>query len=252
MTIQYLRPVGIQPWFGYNALYSNGTRHKGLDYAVPIGTAVKATIAGRVSVAGWSTSGFGNHIRIIDAYGVEHIYGHLNSVSVRVGTYVKTGQLIGYSGSSGNSTGPHLHYEVRRGGVAFDPTPYMVYKLIIDAIISAIPKVNPTYHVFVLSLLKPGLNNSEVKLFQQWMWNLHGAGYKTNFVKTGGRDFTRYGFTTFYGGDTKRMVQDLYRYLDTAYPNQGWAAGSYVVNGKRIYADTPGPALFRQYGRASK
>ena len=94
--------------------------HSGVDYAAPHGTAVQSAGDGVVVHAG-PMGGYGNTIVVRHASGTQTLYGHLSSIGVRKGQPVTQGRVIGRVGSTGQSTGPHLHYEVRRGGVALDP-----------------------------------------------------------------------------------------------------------------------------------
>jgi murein DD-endopeptidase MepM/ murein hydrolase activator NlpD len=98
--------------------------HKGLDLAVAAGTPVLAPADGVVEKASWFSS-YGNFIEIAHGGNMETRYGHLSGYNVVAGQHVHKGDVIGYVGSTGRSTGPHLHYEVRIGGEAVDPTPYM-------------------------------------------------------------------------------------------------------------------------------
>jgi murein DD-endopeptidase MepM/ murein hydrolase activator NlpD len=99
--------------------------HKGVDLAQPTGTPVYATADGVVSKAA-PFSSYGNYIQIEHGGGLETRYAHLSGFAVTEGEQVQKGQLIGYVGSTGRSTGPHLHYEIRVAGEAVDPSPYMV------------------------------------------------------------------------------------------------------------------------------
>jgi murein DD-endopeptidase MepM/ murein hydrolase activator NlpD len=99
--------------------------HNGVDLAQPTGTPVYATADGIVSRADYWGS-YGNYIQIEHGGELETRYAHLSGYAVAAGEQVRKGQLIGYVGSTGRSTGPHLHYEVRVAGQAVDPTPYMV------------------------------------------------------------------------------------------------------------------------------
>lgn len=99
--------------------------HKGVDLAGPTGTPVYATADGTVSMAQWFSS-YGNYIQLEHGGSLQTRYGHLSGYAVRQGQKVRKGDLIGYIGSTGRSTGPHLHYEVRVAGVAVNPVPYMV------------------------------------------------------------------------------------------------------------------------------
>jgi murein DD-endopeptidase MepM/ murein hydrolase activator NlpD len=95
--------------------------HYGQDFNAPYGTEVFATGAGKVIMAGWSSDGFGYHVIIDHSYGIQSIYGHLSKIDVPVGLNVKRGDLIGLSGNSGTSSGPHLHYQVDVNGNPKDP-----------------------------------------------------------------------------------------------------------------------------------
>jgi murein DD-endopeptidase MepM/ murein hydrolase activator NlpD len=95
--------------------------HAGLDFAAPQGTPIYATADGRVTTAGNTGNGYGNHVEINHGYGYETLYGHMFRIKVRSGQVVKRGEIIGWVGSTGKSTGPHLHYEVHKGGRPLDP-----------------------------------------------------------------------------------------------------------------------------------
>ena len=99
-------------------------QHKGVDLAMPIGTPVYATADGVISKADWFSS-YGLYISIEHGGNIETRYGHLSRLNVAAGQMVHKGDLIGYVGSTGRSTGPHLHYEVRIAGVAVNPIPYL-------------------------------------------------------------------------------------------------------------------------------
>ncbi len=98
--------------------------HAGLDFAAPIGTPIYATADGVVTDAGYNAGGYGNRVIIDDGYGYETLYGHMYKIKARVGQKVKRGEVIGYVGSTGKSTGPHCHYEVHRNGTPVDPVYY--------------------------------------------------------------------------------------------------------------------------------
>jgi murein DD-endopeptidase MepM/ murein hydrolase activator NlpD len=101
-----------------------GRMHEGIDLAVPSGTPVVAAAAGTVIVAGWM-GGYGNLVVIDHGNGIATAYGHNTSVAVSYGQSVAQGQLISYSGSTGHSTGPHVHFEVRVNGSPVDPLGYL-------------------------------------------------------------------------------------------------------------------------------
>jgi murein DD-endopeptidase MepM/ murein hydrolase activator NlpD len=101
--------------------------HNGIDFAAATGTPIGAAGPGRVSSAGWSSYGGGNEIHIDHPNGLQTWYAHLSSFAVKMGDMVRAGQLIGQVGSTGNSTGPHLHYMVLNGGWPsyMNPAPYL-------------------------------------------------------------------------------------------------------------------------------
>ena len=99
--------------------------HTGLDFGVPLDTPIDAAAAGRVVSAGWDNTGFGNCVVIDHGNGLRTLYGHLSSVAVQPGQIVQAGQQIGLSGTTGNSTGPHLHLGVEQDGKWVDPAPLL-------------------------------------------------------------------------------------------------------------------------------
>ena len=101
-----------------------GRMHEGIDIAVPSGTPVVASASGTVIVAGW-TGGYGNLVVVDHGNGIATAYAHNTSVAAGLGQQVAQGQLIAYSGNTGNSTGPHIHFEVRSNGSPADPLGYL-------------------------------------------------------------------------------------------------------------------------------
>jgi murein DD-endopeptidase MepM/ murein hydrolase activator NlpD len=95
--------------------------HLAIDIGSAIGEAIVASDSGVIVFSGWATGGYGNMIMIDHGNGYQTLYAHLNSVSVGCGRSVTRGQLIGRGGSTGNSTGPHLHFEVRYQGGFVNP-----------------------------------------------------------------------------------------------------------------------------------
>ncbi|MDR3239580.1 MAG: M23 family metallopeptidase, partial [Clostridiales bacterium] len=112
--------------FGYrqNPLGSGSEFHSGLDIAVPTGTEIVATGGGSVTFAG-SQGGYGNLVIIQHGMGLETYYGHNSKLLVKTGDTVVRGQIIARSGNTGSSTGPHLHYEVKKDGTAVNPEQYL-------------------------------------------------------------------------------------------------------------------------------
>ncbi|MGE4426962.1 MAG: murein hydrolase activator EnvC [Solirubrobacteraceae bacterium] len=101
-----------------------GRLHAGIDIAVPTGTAVHAADSGTVAIAGW-VGGYGNYICVNHGGGLSTCYAHNSRLGVTVGQKVSKGQVIAASGNTGNSTGPHIHFETRVGGVPRDPMGYL-------------------------------------------------------------------------------------------------------------------------------
>lgn len=99
--------------------------HKGVDLAAPTGTPIYATADGLVSRAG-PFSSYGKYVSIEHGSRIQTRYAHMSRIAVSEGARVRKGDIIGYVGSTGRSTGPHLHYEVRIDGAAVNPVPYMV------------------------------------------------------------------------------------------------------------------------------
>lgn len=99
--------------------------HKGIDLAAPTGTPIYATADGVVSRAG-AFSTYGNFVSIEHGGKIQTRYAHMSRIAVAAGAKIKKGDIIGYVGSTGRSTGPHLHYEVRIDGQSVNPVPYML------------------------------------------------------------------------------------------------------------------------------
>jgi murein DD-endopeptidase MepM/ murein hydrolase activator NlpD len=109
--------------FGWriHPIYKTEKMHTGMDFTAPVGTPIHATGNGTVSVLEFDSRGLGNHIVISHGYGYESVYGHMSKMVAKRGQKVKRGDLIGYVGTSGSSTGPHLHYEVRKNRSPLNP-----------------------------------------------------------------------------------------------------------------------------------
>lgn len=125
----YIKPIyggRLTSGFGSRTAPTKGasTNHKGVDWAVPIGTTVMASSSGTVARAGWA-SGYGYVVYINHPDGRQTRYGHCSRVLVSPGQYVVQGQAIAYSGNTGRSTGPHLHFEMLIGGTQVNPLSYL-------------------------------------------------------------------------------------------------------------------------------
>jgi hypothetical protein len=102
-------------------------KHHGIDLVGLDSKNVYSTVEGVVEYAGWDPSGFGNYVKVVeDVTGLAHYYAHLESINVNKGQRVSYTTKLGIMGATGNVTGPHLHYEIRRNGVHINPTTYML------------------------------------------------------------------------------------------------------------------------------
>mgnify|MGYP002781422740 FL=1 len=99
--------------------------HKGVDIAAPKGTSIFASAEGRVIRAGYHPAGFGRFVEVRHPNGVTTLYAHMSRVDVSTGQRVDGGERVGLVGSTGFSTGPHLHFEVRRNGEALNPSKFI-------------------------------------------------------------------------------------------------------------------------------
>ena len=109
----------------YGLRWNGSDFHPGIDIANDMGTPIVATADGTVTTAGWNAGGYGNMVDIDHGNGVTTRYGHAMQVVVSAGQHVRRGQIIAYMGSTGFSTGPHVHYEVRINGQAVNPVSYL-------------------------------------------------------------------------------------------------------------------------------
>ena len=125
-SVRPAEPVVLSSTFGVRSDPFNhrAAMHAGLDIKGQYGQPIYAAAAGRVSRVG-QMAGYGNVVMVDHGNGIETRYGHLSSIIATPGTRVKRGQLIGLMGSTGRSTGSHLHYEVRLDGRAVNPTPFL-------------------------------------------------------------------------------------------------------------------------------
>ena len=125
LGISLIRPISgtITSRFGARSSIRSSA-HTGLDISAPTGTPIKAAASGTVTFAGWKGS-YGKLVVITHSNGVQTYYGHCNALYVSAGQTVSQGQTISAVGSTGNSTGPHLHFEIRINGVAYNPQNYL-------------------------------------------------------------------------------------------------------------------------------
>ena len=122
--VRFFRPVSTSYTDGFG--WVGGRRHTGLDFPAPSGTPVAAAGRGVVSFAGWNSGGYGNLVVISHRLGFESWYAHLESISTEAGQSVVGATVIGAVGSTGRSTGPHLHFEARLNGTPIDPAPRLL------------------------------------------------------------------------------------------------------------------------------
>jgi murein DD-endopeptidase MepM/ murein hydrolase activator NlpD len=116
--------------FGYriHPIYKVKKMHWGIDFSAPRGTPIYATGDGKVSLAkkSYLKTGYGNQVEIDHGYGFKTKYAHMQTLAVKRGEKIKRGQLIGYVGSSGGSTAPHVHYEIIKNGKKINPIQYII------------------------------------------------------------------------------------------------------------------------------
>lgn len=126
LGITLVRPVSgvIMSRFGSNDSVRSHT-HSGLDIAAPRGTPIKAAAAGTVTYSGNAGDGYGNYVVIAHGNGVQTVYAHCSQLLVKKGQSVSQGEVIAKVGSTGNSTGNHLHLEVRKNGITYNPQNYV-------------------------------------------------------------------------------------------------------------------------------
>ncbi len=110
---------------GFGERITDPKGHTGIDFALPLGTPVLASANGVVYHVGFAENGYGNYIVLNHEDGRKTLYAHLQHTMVVKTMHVRQGQQIGMSGSTGNSTGPHLHFEIQQNGVAVDPMPFL-------------------------------------------------------------------------------------------------------------------------------
>ncbi|MGX5818401.1 M23 family metallopeptidase [Chitinophaga lutea] len=133
-SIPAIQPVAnkdldrIASGYGYriDPIYKTMKFHSGLDFTAPAGTPIYATGDGTIEEASLSDVGYGNHVVVNHGYGYKSLYGHMLRMKVKRGQSVKRGDVLGWVGSTGKSTGPHCHYEVVKNGVKVDPV-YFFY-----------------------------------------------------------------------------------------------------------------------------
>jgi peptidoglycan hydrolase-like protein with peptidoglycan-binding domain len=125
-AVRFYRPVPGPIGDPFGAPRAGGYRHTGVDFPEAYGTLVKAAGVGTTIFAGWNTGGYGNLVVIQHRLGYTTWYGHLSRITTWVGESVSGGTRIGYVGSTGHSTGPHLHFEVRLNNVPINPVPYLL------------------------------------------------------------------------------------------------------------------------------
>jgi peptidoglycan hydrolase-like protein with peptidoglycan-binding domain len=136
--VAFLRPVPGPIGDGFGAPRGGGRTHDGIDFPAPYGTRIGAAGRGTTIFAGYNSGGYGNLVVIQHRLGFTTWYAHLSTITSWVGERVDGGTRIGYVGSTGYSTGPHLHFEVRRYNTPIDPLP-----LLLSAVASRLPEKAP-------------------------------------------------------------------------------------------------------------
>jgi peptidoglycan hydrolase-like protein with peptidoglycan-binding domain len=124
--VRLLRPVSGPIGDRFGAPREGGRTHTGIDFPVAFGTRVGAAGVGVTEFAGWNSGGYGNLVVVRHRLGYTTWYAHLSRITTWVGERVTGGTRLGYVGSTGHSTGPHLHFELRKNAVPIDPMPYLL------------------------------------------------------------------------------------------------------------------------------
>lgn len=129
VAVPSINPVEIMKFssgYGYRSAPTRGAsrNHKGIDIPGPVGTPIYATADGMIGRAQW-VSGYGKYVEINHGNAVQTRYGHLSAMNVTPGQRIRKGDILGYMGSTGRSTGSHLHYEVRIAGEAINPVAFL-------------------------------------------------------------------------------------------------------------------------------
>ena len=127
-AIQPISKLNLKNVSGFGSrmhpIYKTPDFHPGMDFSAPQGTPIYSTGEGVVQRADNLAQGYGNHVVVKHGFGFETLYGHMSRIKVRVGQKVKRGEVLGYVGSTGLSTAPHVHYEVIKGGQKINPINY--------------------------------------------------------------------------------------------------------------------------------
>ncbi|MEA2420731.1 MAG: hypothetical protein QOE60_2937 [Thermoleophilaceae bacterium] len=125
-SVSFFRPVPGPIGDVFGAPRENGRKHSGIDFPVAYGTLIQAAGVGTTVFAGYNSGGYGNLVVVQHRLGYTTWYAHLSRITTWAGEHVEGGTRLGYVGSTGHSTGPHLHFEVRLNNVPIDPVPYLL------------------------------------------------------------------------------------------------------------------------------
>ena len=140
-----LKETYISSGFGYryHPIYKKKILHKGMDFAGSIGTPIYATGDGRVTFVGYN-KGYGKHVMIDHGFNYITLYAHMSKYNIKNRQHIKRGDIIGYIGNSGSSTGPHVHYEVRKNGHPVNPINYYFNDITADEYDEIVHQANNT------------------------------------------------------------------------------------------------------------
>jgi peptidoglycan hydrolase-like protein with peptidoglycan-binding domain len=125
-SVRFYRPVPGSIGDHFGAPREKGRTHSGIDFPVPYGTLIEAAGVGTTVFAGYNSGGYGNLVVVQHRLGYTTWYAHMSRITSWAGEHVEGGTRLGYVGSTGHSTGPHLHFEVRLNNVPLDPMPYLL------------------------------------------------------------------------------------------------------------------------------
>ena len=214
MSIKLFWPVAqtttiTQKWGESPKNYPLTNGHNGVDFGAPAGTPIYAAHDGQVIRADMDTTGYGNHVRILHMEGWGTVYGHFQALAIGQGKSVKAGDYLGEMGSTGNSTGPHLHFELRGNMLSvlsgMDPLPYLVNTTnIVASGVTTVDglrvRTSPAIGDNVKQYLPSGTSLDFVEIQGDW-GRILSAGARWVCLKQGGDVYVRLTTTVPGGGE---------------------------------------------------
>lgn len=259
-------PFTMTSGFGPRNLFGR-SHHNGIDYAAPLGTPLPAQYPGSVSYAGWA-SGYGNLVAVNVAKGLHTLYGHMHSIAVKNGQAILAGQLLGSVGSTGDSTGPHVHYELRKGSVFGQSVNPLTYGTPAPTVSKSSGGVSQWTATATKALLMTGqfsaLNlqkllyqmktesNGNPSAINNWDSNAKRGTPSKGLMQVIDPTFQSYkmpGFNNIWNPldnilASIRYAVSRYGSLSRAYQGRGYAKGGRPPKGQTVLVGEKGPELF--------